>query len=600
MSCMKCGSPTQDGELLCEKCSAERNGSPFQSDEKTVPPLKITKDNDTGTNKPPKKRFNKVVITFISVFVLLIGIVSVGKLCFNRDFTELLMGKTKYAQNIELNTAKSTAGQMVAAIDKTVNFAKGTGKNMTSDSTFQFNVKAEDQLLKAMGLAESESAAFQQTVKYINSLKMDVKSSADEKGVQTNLVISDPSALKLTADVSAYKDGKVYLHLPELLDKYISIGDQATSQFNLNSLQNLKYDPVKLKASLEKLAVIYSDTLSTAEVKAENDQSITIDGTAVKGQKLTASLTAAQTTAMFKAIGQAAKNDSDLYAFVSDNYSLFSAMVGKTGDAASEKLTKESYGKLIDDLLTNLRLDKDEAAFSTASYLSQNGTLLAHCYNLKDKTDDVRINYLISDGKNVIEIFNSKNDGFTFSNTKTGEGAGKMQLKLKFTEQSMNFGLNVDYSAVKTVKFAGSDINTGKYIITLLDPDHTISNYVKEAGLPASFDKLDQSALTIEQTPDGESMKSSVQLTLPELLSVSVSGKTSGKAGSAAVQAAPEQSQVVNLGSQDSTESLNKLSLNGMKYLSGTLEKDPELAAVLAGFGLTKEQLDALLVYSQG
>jgi hypothetical protein len=63
-----------------------------------------------------------------------------------------------------------------------------------------------------------------------------------------------------------------------------------------------------LQTSLEKLVAIYTDSLSAAEMKAENSQSLTVDGVTVEGQKLTAALDAAKTSEMVKAIAQMAKS----------------------------------------------------------------------------------------------------------------------------------------------------------------------------------------------------------------------------------------------------------------------------------------------------
>ena len=583
MACIKCGGPVKDGESLCEKCSGE--DSSFPSAE------------GTGGKRP--KKLNKATIALISVFVILLGIVSVGKLFFNRDFMELIQGKTRYAQNIELATAKSSANQMVTFLDESVKMFQSYIKPKTMESDLQFNIKIEDQLLKDMNLPEEQTASIQQTVKYLNTLKLNTKTLVGKEGAQTTLTLTDPSALKLTVDSLTYNDGKTYLHIPQLLEKYLSVEDPVGSQLSPYGLSKIKYDPAKLQASLEKLAAIYSDFLSEAEIKAENDQSITVDGVTVQGQKLTASLTAAQTSAMVKAIADAAKNDNDLYAFVSDNYGLFSAVSGDPAQPSSEKLTKEEYGKLIDELLSKLNLEKDGATFSAISYLSRNGALLAHSYESSDKTGKGQLNYLITDGKYAVEFLANQKNGFTFTNTRTGEGAGKMQLKIKSEEDPKNIGVTVDYSGCKTVSFLGFDTTVGKYVISLYDPNHEMGKYVQQADLPESFSKLDQMSLTIETAPEGDKLNSTVQLSMPGLLSVSATGKTSGASGEVSIQPQPDPSQVLEPSEDESGEAMNELPLNGIRFLSDTLKNDPELAAVLSGFGISEEQLDMLAAFSQ-
>ncbi|WP_411675943.1 hypothetical protein [Caproicibacter sp.] len=575
MACIKCGGPTENNRTLCEKCSAEK---------------------ENRNRKSPKWR--PAIIALASVFVVLIGAAAVGRFFFARDVMELIQGKTRYAQNIELATAKSSVGQIVSGLDKGVGLFKSYSKPKTMDSDLQLKMKAEDQLLKGMNLPEKNFAPVQQALSYLNSLKVNVRTIVDEKGTQTSFTVTDPSALKLTVDSLTYSDGKMYLHMPELLGKYIQVGNQQGSGISPYSFSTIKYDPAKLRASLEKLAAVYVDSLSAAKMKAENNQSVTVDGVTVQGQKLTASLTAEQTAKMAKAIAQAAKNDGDLYAFVSDNYSLFSAVAGNP--EPSQKLTKDGYGKLIDELLSKLDLEKDGSAFSAVAYLSQNGDLLAHSYEFQTTTDKAQLNYLISDKKYAIEFLVNQKEGFAFTNTQTGDGAGKMQLKIKNEQEPKNIGVTVNYSGCKTVSFLGSDTMAGKLVVSLYDPDHEIGKYIQQAGLPEAFNQLDQSTLTLESVPDGDKLNSTVQLSMPGLLSFSLTGKTSGVSGGASVQTRPEPNQVIDPAKDESGEAMNELPINGIKFLAQTLKKDPELAAVLSGFGISEEQIELLAAFAQG
>ncbi len=580
MAYIKCGGSAENDGTSDVACSNEDN--PFVS------------ADGIGGKKP--KKFKKATIALISVFVILIGIVSIGKLFFNRDFMELIQGKTRYAQNIELATAKSSASQMVTLLDKGVNLSKGYAKPKTLNSDLQFNITLEDQFLKDMNVPAEGFGPIQQAVKYLNTLKINTKTLVGENGTQTSSTLTDSSALKLTVKSLTDHDGKTYLHIPQLLDRYLSDGDQETAfQLSPYSLSKMKYDPKKLQASLEKLAAVYSDSLSSAEMKAENNQSVTVDGTTVQGQKLTASLTAAQTSALVKAIAQTAKNDNDLYTFVSDNYGLFSAIAGST-QSSSEKLTKENYGKLIDKLLSNLNLEKDGVTFSANSYLSQNGTLLAHCYESHDKTDKGQLNYLITDKKYAAEFLVDQKEGFTFTDTKTGEGTGDLQLKIH-SEDLKNIGVTVHYSGLKKISFLGSDTIVGKCVFSLYDPNHELGKYAQQAGL--SSDQLDQLSLTIETALEADKLNNTFQLSIPRLLSVSMAGKTSGVSGSVSIPPQPEPSQVLDLSKDKSGEAMNEITMNGITFLSKTLEKDPELAAVLSGFGISKEQLAMLAAFSQ-
>lgn len=581
MSCAKCGSTTSNGESLCEQCSGEENGS--------IPV------NGAGPGKPRKIKI--AIIALVSVFVLLAGVITVGKLFFNRDFMQLIQGKTKYVQNIELATAQSSTKQIISLLDESVGLAQSYNKPKTLNSTLQYNVKLQDQLLKDLNLPAEQSPAVQKTMEYLNSLNMSVKTLVNENGTQTSLTVTDPSALKLTVNSLAYNDGKTYIHIPELLDKYLLAEDQAALQVTPDSLAKIKYDPATLQASLDKLAAIYANSLSAAEITAEKDQSITVDGETVQGQKLTASLNAAQTAAMVKEIAEAAKNDDILYAFVSDNYSLFAGLAGIDTQASSEKLTKENYGKLIDELFASLNLEEDGVTFSAVSYLSQNGDLLAHSYESQDNTGKAQLNYMITDEKYAVEFLIDQETGFLFTNTKTAEGTGKIHLDIRSDEDPKNIGINVDYSGCKMVPFLDSETLVGTYTVSLYDPNHEIGKYVEESGLPAAFNQLDQASFRVETSLNGDELNDHIQLDIPNVLSALVVQKTSGTIGNPSIPSQPEPSLVVDLSKDESGEAMNELSIGGIKFLAETLKKDPELAAVFAAFGIPKEQIEILAAY---
>lgn len=84
---------------------------------------------------------------------------------------------------------------------------------------------------------------------------------------------------------------------------------------------------------------------------------------------------------------------------------------------------------------------------------------------------------------------------------------------------------------------------------------------------------------------NGDSLDSTVQLSIPNLVSALFTQKTSGTLGDTSIPAQPEPGQVVDLSKEESTAAANELGINGIKFLAETMKKDPELTAVLAAFG---------------
>ncbi|WP_085833447.1 hypothetical protein [Clostridium merdae] len=571
------GSTTENEENLTEQSPVDDQSPSFVENE--IAP------------QEPKKKLNPAIIAVISILVVVVGIFAVGKLFFNRDFSQLLEGKTKYAQKIELTTAKQSANFIVTGLDKGHTLLQTYTKPKTMESNMQLNLKFEDEFLKDSGLSKEDSETMQKLVSYINSLKVDSKLLINKEGMQSSFVLKDPSALKLSINTLSYEDGKMYVQFPELLDKYLDTGNSTLSPY---SLAKTKYDSAKLKASLNKLADIYAGALANAEVTAQNDASVTVDGETVQGQKLTASLTEQQTAELVNALAKAVKEDEYLFTMISDNYNLYSNLFG---DTKSKTLTKEQFDSEIDKMFFIKDLDINKPAFSATSYIAQNGALLAHSYTIKETSDTTNLTYLIAEKKQAVELMVNEKSALRFSNTMTEKDAGRLQLNAIAEKGTKTAGLNVDYSAAKIVPYLDYEILTGKYTITLNDPDKEIENTFKGTDIPASFRDFHKMSLTVDTALNGDELQSAISFAVPKLMTVSATEKSRGTIGETTIPTKPEASKVVDLTTIESNEAANELSINTIKYLAETMKKDPELTALLANFGITQEQMEALASY---
>lgn len=571
------GSTTENEEILNEQSTVNDQAPSFVENELNP--------------QEPKKKLNPAIIAVISILVLIVGIFAVGKLFFNRDFSQLLEGKAKYAQKVELATAKQSANFIVTGLDKGHTLLQTYTKPKTIETNMQLNLKFEDEFLKDSGLSKDDSATMQQLVSYINSLKVDSKILMNDKGMQSSFVLKDPSALKLTINTLSYENGKTYVQFPELLDKYLDPGSSTVSPY---SLAKTKYDSAKLKASLNKLADIYAGALANAEVTAQNDASITVDGETVQGQKLTASLTEQQTAELVNALAKAVKEDDYLFTMISDNYNLYSDLFG---DTISKTYTKEQFDAEIDKMFFIEELEVNKPAFAATSYIAPNGTLLAHSYSIKESNDTTNLNYLIADKKQAVEVTVNEESAFLLSNTMTEKDAGRLQLNVIAEKGTKTAGLNVDYSAAKIVPYLDYEALTGKYTITLNDPDKEIENTFKGTDIPASFSNFHKMSLTVDTTLNGDELQSAITFAVPKLMTVNATEKSRGTMGETTIPAQPEASKVVDLTTSESNEAANELTINTVKYLAETMKKDPELTALFTHFGITQEQMDTLAAY---
>jgi len=609
--CTKCGGPVEDDQTVCENCRAQQEQSVNEAasaEEIKLAPIPelneqsqhqpdLTETVLSPAEKPNNKKTIKIVAIVACALVVLTGLFFIGKTFFGRDITQLVMGKSRYAQNIEQATTQSFSKQVAKSIDQSIALAKTTKQNKAIEMDITNKLAIDEASYTEMNLGSEGTAAVKQAVQYFNTLSFKTNVNSNAGNVQSILSLSDKAGAVLTASTLMSKDGKAYIQLPEISKKYLLASSEASYQALLDAIGNAKYDSNKMNASLNKIMAPYSAAVGKAAVTTQADQTLTVDGVVVQGQKLTSTLTAAQTVAMEKAVIEAAKSDEYLYTVISENYTTIVAELNKTYSSGieQEKITKESYAQYFDDQLADLAADKDPDTFSVSSFISRDGTLLAHCYAITDSDGTNNINILFPKNSIAVSMTGAEKDSFTFSNITTGQGAGKMQIKIKSIDEPANVGATIDYSGSKTVKFMGADQLVGKYKISLYDPDNSlVKSFDSEAAI---FQKLGSSTLTIQSTLDGtDKLTTTMDLSLPGLATYGMIAKSTGKT-SQAITIPTDAGQIIDLNSSNAAVDEKKYIVDSLTYASSLLDSHSELAAALKNFGVTKEVISMYLEY---
>lgn len=609
--CTKCGGPVEDGQTVCENCRVQQEQSVSEAasaeeiklapitelDEQGQHQPDLTETIPFSEEKPNNKKTVKIIAIVACALVVLIGLFFIGKTFFGRDIMQLVIGKSRYAQNIEQAATQSASKQLVKSIDQSVALTKTTKQNKAVEMEITNKLAIEDACYTEMNLGSEGTAAVKQAMQYFNSLTFKTNVNTNSSNLQSLFTMSDKAGVVLSVGTTVSKEGKAYIQLPEISKKYLLASSAASYQSLLDAISNVKYDSNKLNASLNKIMAAYSDAVGKAAITTQDDQTLTVDGVIVQGQKLTSTLNAEQTTAMEKAVLEAAKSDEYLYTVISENYPAIVAELNKTYSAGieQEKITKESYAKYFDDQLADLAANKDQDTFSASSYISRDGTVLAHCYEIMDKNGTNNINILFPKNSIAVSMTGAEKDSFIFSNITTGQGAGKMQIKIKSLEDPANVGATIDYSGCKTVKFMGADQLVGKFKISLYDPDNSlVKSFNSESEI---FKKLGSSTLTIENSLTGtDKLTTTVGLSLPGLATYSMNAKSTGKT-SQTIAIPSDAGQIIDLNSGNAAVDEKKYLVDSLTYASGLMDSHSDLAAALKNFGVTKEIISMYLQY---
>ncbi len=607
--CIKCGGPTKDDQTICENCSSAQPQSESEvtpaEEIKLVP---IQELNETQTSPEPEEtvlspegksgntKTVKIIAIVASALVVLTGAFFVGKAFFGRDIMQLVIDKSRYAQNLENASAQMITKQLVASIDKSVSLTKAANQDKAMEMELSNKISIEDAYYTQMNLGSEGTAAAKQAVSYLNSLSFKDIAHTKAGNMQSLIALSDKAGTVLNISTIMSADGKAYIQMPDISKKYFSTKSGASTQSILNLVSNLKYDPDKLNASLKKIASAYSDAIGKASVVTEDDQAITVDGVVVQEQKLTASLNAEQTAAMVKSVVETAKNDEYLYTVISENYSAIVSKFNELYSAGTEsdKLTKENYNQFFDNLISNSTADP--AAFSVSSYIARDGALQARSYIITDSALVSQVNLLFPKNNLVVSVTAPNKTTLTCSRTTTGEGVGNIQIKFKNIEQPKNVGITIDYSGCKIGKFSGSDELLGKFKISLYDPDDTLGKSLNSGA--EVFKKLGSSTLTFQNSLDGtDKLTTTMDLSLPGLASFSMNGKTTGKTGGEAIAVPSDAGQIIDMSSQNAEKEQKQYIADSLKYVSGLMDSHSDFATVLQNFGVTKEMLSAYLQF---
>jgi hypothetical protein len=504
---------------------------------------------------------------------------------------QLVIGKSRYAQNLEQAAAQAVTTQLVKSVDNTVLLSKTTKQDKTAEIEVATKLSVEDAYYKEMNFGSEQTAAAKQVVDYLNSLSFKNSLRTNAGNMQSLLTLSDKAGAFLNVNMVMSADGKNYLQLPDISKKYFSAENTNPAQSIFNAVNNLKYDSTKLNASLSKILSAYSDAVGKAAVTAENDQTLTVDGVVVQGQKLTTSLNAEQTAAMVKSVIETAKKDEYLFTVISENYPAFISVLNQAEGESAEpgKLTRENYNSFFDGLASQILADRP--ALSVSTYIARNGTLLARSYVIAEKAGTTQVQLLFPKNRFVVSVTTSEKSGMVYAHTTTGLGAGNIQIKVKSSEQPENMGITIDYSGFQV----GSVLSKCK--ISLYHPDDTLAkSFPTESQV---FKKLGSSTMTMESALDSTGkLTASYDLSLPGLATLKINMKMAPKTGKEAIAIPTDAGQIIDMSNPDAQQEQKQYITDSLKYVSGLMDTHNDLAAVLKNFGITKEMISMYLEFS--
>ena len=631
--CKKCGAQLNDGIEFCTMCgapidfqssdstvvkAAEMNApqandfpldeAPKWAPEQTVPVQQETPAQEVASPQwmldqqaaPIKKHSSaKKVIIIAACAVLVLGIGGfIGKTYFSRDLMKLFMGQNKYAQSVEETATYALTDKTVHAFDTVVQSLPTQGNNQAADFESSLHIDLDSnfssQLTQQMG---GNDTVVKNVLAYVNALSIKGSSNVNGQAMQSTIEIAHNSNKLLSCNMFMDKSGKQYYQLPDLSKTYLTTGSTA------NPLTfAVKYDSVKLNASLRAIAKVYIDAIPDAKTTIQENQSLTIEGITVNAEKISLTFTSEQCKQIVKKMLETIKKDDYLYTVVSDNYNTLSK--------DSTKMDKAQYAKALDSAISSLDSDSSSSSAGTlvvSAYVTPDGTQVARSYEVAGMKGDVSkasLNLIFTKKNGLDEmaanVLSNGKEYATATILYNTANSGTMQFSVKDSDQNMNIGAKVEFSGLSKAKFANRDVELGTYKMSISDPDNFLSKALTQSSEAQSSLLKDvlKSSITCTNSLVNNKLNSKVALDITGIAKISVNNTTTSKASSAiTIPTVSESNAIVFDSTATASESQEKLQAayesDAMKYFSNLLGKDADLAALLKSMGIDKDSLDA-------
>lgn len=344
-----------------------------------------------------------------------------------------------------------------------------------------------------------------EALEFINSTAFTVKARAAEDRFAADIVISDNSGFYADARGIVYSDGTTAVMFPFGSDKCVKLTVEQ-GEYVAVETPELELDEKEIARLVNAVVELYLDCYENSGITIENDAKLAVNGASASGKLITAVI-----------------NGEQLKGFITDSIELIATddyLISALADYFSEcgvSVTKEEIAQEIRDSFT--AENYPDTVLTIKTVVDGNGNVLAKSYGVKqrsaaqDDSDEFCIAYLYSADLFELEMTFDGERLFGADVRKSSRTAGKADIRF-YDEGEYLFGITVDYTDAKTARFAGQDILTGTYTLSLSAPADFTENNTLVSG---SVDSLLYSAKFIfSSAVEGNTLKESVNIAVPQ------------------------------------------------------------------------------------
>ncbi len=517
-------------------------------------------DFSAQEEEKPVKKSKKGVIIGASAAVIAAGAAAVGYFCFSNEIMRLFMGDAGFAAMVEGNSIEYISGgsvdskEMDAALaDYVEEMFYGSEAEETEvtksmldqvlslygDSSVKITTEIEPGMLLAMADSEGMLDLFNtETV-----LEMVMGEDCD----RVSLMLNEDGGRVLGADLYV-QDEKTVILLPELTSQ--SFYADPDSGEEGEKTERTEFSETEMKRIREEILEIYNKNLKNTEIEyTKGGTDLVISDCAIDSERVIISFSAENLNAMLKEMGDFLRNDEYLRTYYVE---------ATGGDIADyEKKFDEAEYDITAQLTVETYITDHAKVTGKKIMLTETDEETGKTFDMSFETTLGNCDFYIGDSDLSI----------AFTQRKTDETSGEMEITADGEELGAPLVLAVSYSGIGSAEYCGQTVSTGTYTLKLSEKDEFFDYILKGASaaeedeeqmsarLSSDFGSdMDLSAIVgmlknvkIETSVecDGASVKSAFSMEIPLFFDVAFTAEVTPLEAEAPVM--PDYSQAIDI-----------------------------------------------------
>lgn len=428
----------------------------------------------------PEKKSKKGIIIGASAAAVVIGGAAVGYFGFSNEIMHLFMGDAGFAQMVDGKSVEYLCGGRTIETEQMDTILADYVEQMfygTETAPITDTNALTDQIFSIYGNSSIELSAeldpgmlisLFDTEGTLNDLKIEglIEAVQGDDCDRISYILTEKGERVFGADTYLQGD-KIAMLLPELTSQSFiaAIVPEETEEAE-ETKEKVEFSDAEMKRIREGLVKIYSDTVAESEIEyTKSGTDLVLADCAVDSERVIIRISSEDLNGMIKEMSDYLKNDEYLR-----NY-----YVQATGEDVSEYENKFAEDESEETSSTQITIENyytDHAQVTGKKIIVTETDAEGKTFEMSFETTLGNADFHMGDEEFYID----------FTQRKTEEGCGKMEITASDTEGEAPFVLDVEYSGVGVAEYCGQPVNTGKYTIKVSEKDKFFDSLLSAAS----------------------------------------------------------------------------------------------------------------------